>query len=194
MIEINLLAEELKTKIKKEGADYSYLVYAGGISIFALIVLLHLCLFLFAGIRSYQLGWIDNKLQKLAPQKKAAQDFRAGYDLAMQDAAAVQQLTVQRIIWSEKLNKISLNLPYGIWLNEISVNLDGNFILNGSVVSVEKTKIGLINLINKFVDNLKKDKGFFADFEKLEPPFTKARVVGDYDILDFTLGGQLKTK
>jgi Tfp pilus assembly protein PilN len=194
MIEINLLPQELKSKAKKTGVDYTYLTFAACILIFAIVILLHLCLFLFTGIRSYQVGRINSKLHKLEPQREAVQDFKAGYDMAAQDAATVRQLAAQRIIWSEKLNKLSLNITYGIWFNEISVSPEGNFSLSGSVVSLETSKVGSINLINKFIDNLKKDSGFFKDFDKLEPPSTKTRMVGEYDIRDFTLTGQLKIK
>jgi Tfp pilus assembly protein PilN len=100
----------------------------------------------------------------------------------------IQQLIGQRINWAEKLNKLSLNLPSGVWFNEIQVN-SKEFILKASVISLQKEEM---NLINAFIDNLKNDKDFFKDFNNLELNSAQKRVIGGYDVTDFILVGILK--
>ena len=89
----------------------------------------------------------------------------------------------------KKLNRLSLDLPSGIWFNEISANLKKEFILRGSVVSLKKEEM---LLINQFIDNLKKDTDFFKDFSKLEMTSAQSGEIGGYEVNDFVISGVLK--
>jgi hypothetical protein len=97
---------------------------------------------------------------------------------------------MRKLNWSEKLNKLSLNLPSGIWFNELSVSKK-DFILKGSVLSLQKEEM---NLVNKFIDSLKKDMVFFKDFTRLELSSIQMKTVVGYDVFDFVLTGKLKSR
>lgn len=190
MIEINLLPGELKVKSKKlPHIETKYLFYLIPL-VLGILIFIHIYLFVIGIAKNCQFAALNNKWQQLAPQKKALEEAEKGYELLSADAKMMQQLTSQRIIWSEKLNKLSLNLPSGVWLNEVKFT-PKEFILTGSVVSLEKEEI---TLINKFMANLKNDTGFFKDFANLELNSVQKKTVGAYEIADFVLTGTLKQK
>jgi Tfp pilus assembly protein PilN len=189
MIEINLLPEELKTKSKKIYAEPKYFLYLV-LSFVGILIVIHICLFLVSILIGYNFNVLNNKWQRLVPQRKILEDFKNKYALVSADTVLIQQLTRQQVNWSEKLNKISLDLPAGIWFNEVSLSAK-NLFLKGSAVSLQKEEM---NLINKFIDNLKKDQDFFSDFNNLELTSVQRRIIGSYEIVDFVLVGTLNDK
>jgi len=194
MIEINLLPQELKTgpQSKKIGviSPNPRQVLSIIALIFGILLCIHLCLFAVTIFKNSQFNILNNKWQKLEPQKKMLEGFNKEYALLSEDALASQQLLEQRIAWSGKLNKVSLDLPSGIWFNEISLS-PKDFTLRGSIVSLQSQEM---NLIKIFMDNLKKDTVFFKDFSNLELGSVQRKTIGSYDIVDFILVGTLKTK
>lgn len=191
MIEINLLPEESKPKTKKitrylkPDQFLNYIVW-----VFVILIVVH---FFLAGIlvaKSLHLNVLNNKWQKLLPQRKLVGDFNKEREGLSKEDKIITQLANQRINWSEKLNKLSLNLPSGIWFNEISVT-PKELILKASVVSLQKEEM---SLINKFMDNLKKDSFFFKDFNNLELNSVQRKVIGGYEVADFILIATLKSK
>jgi len=190
MIEINLLPVELKIKAKKSDKGpfpAKYLLYISGL-ILGVIVCLHIGLLGVSIARKFRLSALENKWKELEPQRRLAEQSRKDNEILSADAKAVQQLARQRINWSEKLNKLSLNLPSGVWFNEMSLN-QKDFLLKGSAVSLEKEEL---NLINKFMANLKNDTQFFGNFSNIELASVQRRSIGGYDIIDFVLSGKLK--
>lgn len=190
MIEINLLPEELKTKAKpvKPGfnMESEYFLY-GSLLILGSLILAHIYLTAFVFVRNNQLRRLNNKWRQLEPQRKLLENFNAEYTILSQDALALKKLTDARVNWSEKLNKLSLGLPSRIWFNEILVS-SNNLSLRASAISLQNEEM---NLIKKFIDNLKSDSGFFKDFNSLELSLVQRKVIGGYDIVDFTLVGAI---
>lgn len=189
MIEINVLPEELKIKAKKIGIEPRQILYFIPL-VFLILVIIHIYLAGTLIIRNFRLNALNNKWHNLEPQRKTWEDFQREYVVLSDDAKVIQQLISQRINWSEKLNKLSLQLPYGVWFNEISLT-SSDLILRGSVISLQKEEM---NLINKFMDNLKNDTGFFKDFNTIELSSIQRKVIGGYDVIDFNLAGKLKSR
>jgi len=188
MIEINLLPEELQVKSKKGSAlKPDYAIYFIGL-IFGLFICAHIYLGIVSVFKSYRLNSLNKRWQSLEPQRKIWESLKKEQELLSADAKYIQQLAKSRIIWSEKLNKISLDLPSGVWLWDLSIN-QKDFVLKGSAVSLQKQEMGLIN---KFMDNLKSDSTFFKDFSGLELSSVQRRTIADYDVVDFVLLGKLK--
>ena len=190
MIEINLLPQELKVKPKKDaaiGIEPAQFLYIIPI-VFSVLICVHLYLGLIGIVKSQQLRALNNKWNVLSPERKLLEDFRMAYDAVSQDAKTVQQLTAQEINWSQKLNYLSLNLPYGIWFNEITLT-QKDLILKGSVISLKKEEM---SLINKFIESLKNDTVFFKDFKNLELSSVQRTQVSGYDVVTFALVGTLK--
>jgi Tfp pilus assembly protein PilN len=190
MIEINLLPEELKGKIKKaeSGENARRLLFlipaAFGVAVLAHVILVAVMVFL-----NLEIGSLNRKWQKAEPQRKMTEEFNKETQASAAELRLIQQLLDERISWAEKLNSLSLAMPSGIWLNEASYSLNKDFSLNASVISLEKEEI---RIINRFMDNLKKSPGFFKGFNNLELGSIKKRVIASYDIADFTVTGSVR--
>ena len=193
MIEINLIPEDLKQKVKpkKDGIKFEtkhaiYLIPAA----FGLLIIFHIFLGILTIFKAGQFNSLNSKWQKIAPQRKELEGFNKEYAILSDDALTIQQLTEKRVDWAEKLNKLSLSLPPGVWFNELSVSKN-DFTLRGSVVSLEKEEM---RLIKKFIDNLKGDSAFFKDFNNLDLGSVQTRLIGGFEVTDFVLTGALKPK
>lgn len=193
MIEINLLPETLRqeTKAKKSGLgiDLNKLFYILP-AISAMAICIHLYLAILTTVKNSRLKALNNQWQKLAPERKSLEDFNKEYAIISEDASTIQKLSRERISWSEKLNRLSLLLPNGIWFRELSVSRD-TFLLQGSALSLREEGM---NLIQRLIDNIKNDNIFFKDVRSLELNSVQKRIIAGYDIDDFVLTGVLKSQ
>lgn len=187
MIEINLLPQELRITRKNDSIDLKSAPYIIG-GIFGIVILTHIILIITFFFRSYSLHQLESNWKALGPDRRLLESLKREYATATLDTKLIQEIMAQRINWAEKLNKLSLCLPSGVWFDEISF-LNKAFTLKGTVVSLQKEEI---NLINNFVASLKKDDSFFKNFSNLELGSMQRRTIGSYDVIDFILTGKLK--
>lgn len=187
MIEINLLPQELRITRKSSPIDLKSAPYIIG-AIFSIVILAHIILIITFLFKSYSLHRIENNWKILEPDRRLLESLKREYTTAVFDSKVIQEIMAQRVNWPEKLNKLSLYLPSGVWFEEVSF-LNKDFRLRGSVVSLQKEEI---NLINNFVESLKKDNNFFAGFNSLELGSMQRKTIGSYDVVDFILTGKLK--
>jgi Tfp pilus assembly protein PilN len=153
-----------------------------------ILVMLNVYVVFLSAVKEFQLGRLKKKWDGLAKQReKVDQALKLSSNLS-QDAKVIQQLVGSKISWSFKMNRLSQLLPGGIWFNQVSFK-GANFTLLGSVISLKKEEMALIN---SFLNNLKQDKLFFADFNNIELTSVQRRVLGGYEISDFVLSGSLK--
>ncbi|HNW39936.1 MAG TPA: hypothetical protein PL125_05755 [Candidatus Omnitrophota bacterium] len=201
MIEINLLPEELKIKAKGHSPDQAAVksplaLIQNRVFIYAIpvmlvfLILAHLYFAVLLISKNGKLVTLNRKWLALAVQKKELDKFNQEFSGSSQDAAVMAQLNRQRILWAEKLNALSLHLPPGVWFNDIVLK-SSDLTIRGSVISLEKEEVGLIN---KLLDNLKILPEFSKDFSNFELSNVQKRSLGGYDIADFILVGVLKTK
>lgn len=201
MIEINLLPQELRVKTKEKAPQQVVVTAIAGFNrdklfiyaipvLLGLFVLAHLYFAVIGIAKGGHLASLKRKWMDLEPQKKTLDEFSQQYSLVSQDAGLTQLLINQRILWAQKLNKLSLNLPAGVWFNDLSL-VKQSLTIQGSVISL---KMEELNLINKLLDSLKADNEFFKDFASLELSSVQKRSIGSYDIADFVLTGILKSK
>ena len=188
MIEINLLPLEVKSKTKRsKGTPPPYFLLL--IPLILIILLgIHIVLAAISVTKSIQYSALQSEWNKFEPQRKALEVSGQQQNVATQEVKSIEELAERRVNWSEKLNRLSLDLPDGIWFNEVSLN-DKKFVLSCSVVSLQQDEMGTIN---KFLDTLKKDTAFFKDFSGLDMGPAKRRTIGSYDIVDFVLSGTVK--
>ena len=192
MIEINLLSEESKVKTKRIGKvsiESKYFLYLIPL-VFAVLIFAHICLAAVGIAKNLQFGQLNSKWKKLQPQREQLNNLNKEYDVVTSGAKVIQEMNSRRLNWSEKLNRLSQDLPSGIWFNEILVSRK-DFVLKASVVSLQKEEM---SLINKFIDSLKNDTRFLRDFDKLELGSVQKKSLGGYDVVDFILTAQLKAK
>ncbi len=192
MIEINLLPDELKAKTRKgikinmETQHFLYLIPL----VFAGLVLVHISLTAIGIVRIYEFKALENKWNKLKPQREIADNLRKKYDVWASNARLIEELNSRALHWSQKLNRLSLDLPSGIWFNEVQASRK-EFVLKASAVSLQKEEM---SLIKQFLDTLKNDTRFLRDFSSLELGSVQKRSIAGYDIIDFILTAKLKTK
>jgi Tfp pilus assembly protein PilN len=190
MIEINLIPDQLRSKVGKPGKAIDFTGFLWLIPLlFLVLIAVHILLIIIGIANGQQLRILNNKWKALEPQRKVAEEFNKEFQASSADIKLIQQLTSQRINWSEKLNNLSLALPSGIWFNEISFLSNREFVLSASIISLQKQEM---RLINKFVGNLKKSPGFFKGFNNLELSSIKRRIIGGYDIVDFIIAGRIE--
>lgn len=186
MIEINLLPQEVKSKNKTLAFKQAYFLYLLAF-VFCGLIFAHIALAAWGLVKGCQLRLLENKWKQLTPQRKMMEGSKGSAGSSATSAAA-QKLFEERICWSEKLNKLSLSLPEGVWFNEISLN-QNSFVLKGAVISLKKEEMALINA---FLDSLKQDKDFIRDFSILEIDVAMRKIIGGYEIIEFNLCGSLK--
>ncbi len=194
MIEINLLPEEQKVKTRKavvpvgQGIDPTYLVYIVPV---AAVILLFVHIYLGYSFSIQQIR--SNKLNKewvaFEGQRQKIGSFKAESESSSQDAQVIDELVNKSIHWARKLNLLSLNLPPGLWFNDITINRK-NLEIKASVFSLESNGL---DIINKFLFNLKSDLGFFKSFSSLETGNMQTKKIGSYEVMDFTIIGVLKS-
>lgn len=201
MIKINLLPQELRVKTKIKDQEYKAIlkqpvfnqnqlfVYAIPV-LLGLLVCLHVYFAAVSIFKNGQLLALNRKWVELAPQKKALDAFNNDYSAISADSSLVELLNNKRILWAQKLNKLSLNLPSGVWFEGITVSAK-EIVIQGSVISLTKKEI---NLINKLLENLKIDNEFSRDFISFELSNVLKKNVGGYDVADFILTGKIKIR
>lgn len=187
MIEINLIPEELKVKEKKVSIQSTAVLFIIPVFV-AVLVLLHGYLLLNNMFLGGQVRLLENRWKALEPDRKKIEDLRKEYDLSSQDIKEIQAIVSKRLSWAQKLNLLSLNLPPGIWFNEIAVS-GKDFVARCSVVSLQKGELGLIN---QYINALKNNPVFSSDFTNLELGTVQRKTIGSYDVVDFDLLGKLK--
>lgn len=192
MIEINLLSEELKVKHRRIGKisiEAKYFIYLIPL-IFAVLIFAHICLASVGIVKNIQFNVLNNRWQKLRTQMELLDNLKKKYDVLASDARLIQELDNRRINWSEKLNRLSLDLPAGVWFNAIQV-FQKKLLLMASVFSLQKEEM---TLIKKFIDSLKNDAHFLRGFGSPELGSVQKRSAGGYDIVDFILTIKLQSK
>jgi Tfp pilus assembly protein PilN len=197
MIEINLLPEELRNRVVKPvkaqsvrvsvkpGAQQFILLVP---LIFVLLIMVHIIIVFLGVARSSQLNALKNKWERMLPERKTLEDFNNEQMLYSGDSKDIQKLLNERINWAEKLNRLSLVLPPGIWFEVISVS-GKTFHLQGKVVSLTKEEV---SLLRNFIDDLKNRPDFVKNFNSLELSSIQKEVIGGYEVADFNLVGTLK--
>lgn len=191
MVEINLLPEELKLKAKKSNFSLEIkdmLCFA--LAALALLVIMHFCLAAVLIAKSYQLNTLNKQWRVLEPQRKALEAAKKEFDVLSEGSRIAERLLKQRINLAQKLNCLSIDLPSGVWLDELSLTAKG-LILKCSAISLKKEEMVLVN---KFIDSLKNDPRFFGDFTGLELSSVQVRTIGGYDVVDFILTAALKSR
>lgn len=187
MIEINLLPEELKAKAAKSDLNFKYYLLIIP-PVLAILFLFHLGFFTNGLIKQTQLNSLNKKWKLLEPQIKNLEGSRQAKGASAEDAELLRTLLPVRILWAEKLHKLSAYLPPGVWFTSASIS-SAELSLRGTVYSATKEEMVLIN---KFMVSLKKDKGFFEQFSNLELSSVQKSMKGTYETIDFVITGVLK--
>lgn len=188
MIEINLLPEELRRKERLKLPKEFYII---GISMLGFLIILHATTGMLIEWRKHRVVKLNRRWTELAPLKKEIDIVKQELADLNQRVEGIDQLMVKRFLWSEKLNQLSDLIVPGIWLRELSLlphvesrDLPPTLTLKGSVISRRGEETAVVG---KFMANLKNDKGWSFDFDKIELKSMQRRKIKDTEIMDFVL-------
>jgi len=190
MIEIELLPLELREKkrLSLEG------IFKTRQAIFVLggLVLLHLFLHTVTAITTKRLNRLERNWQGLSSEKAQIDQVKAELIQINEKIPLIEQLISKRVLWSKKLNRISDLIISGIWINQIALEkrkVPGDepltfLIIRGSAASRTKEEPALIG---RFMQSLKADPSFSADFAGIELGPIKKRQISQTEVMDFIL-------
>ncbi len=197
MIEINLLPEELRNRVVKQVKPEPVRVDSKpGLQqlillvpvIFILIFIAHIYLFFLGVIKVSHFNALNAKWERMLPERKSLEDFNNQQMLYSGSDREIQRFLNERVLWAQKLSRLSSVLPPGIWLKSMSVS-GKVFQLQGKAVSLKKEEVVLIR---SFIDDLKSRPNFINNFNSLELGAIQKEAIGSYEVADFTLTGSLK--
>jgi len=187
------------------------------IAIVAAVVLigLHLLLFVSGAYSKSKITDFTKKYSSIEAQNKDALSLKEQVDLIHRKVAAIDELMVKRFAWSKKLNDLSDSVTPGIWiasleynekLSERSIQLiqkstggkdkapapkksTEKMMLKNLIISGYASSMGEqgTSLIGKFIQNLKDNPGFYADFYEIELGSIRAEKIKDQEVMSFKL-------
>jgi hypothetical protein len=190
MIEINLLPDDLKIKKQaSQPSQFDNLVYLIPV-ILVVVIFVHLYLGFVFMTRSQVLAGLERSWRTLEPQRNEVLGMKSEINAESSDAKVVKGYMSARVLLAPKLNKLSLDLQPGIWFNDITFNRSSLFV-KASIVSL---KMDEMDVINTFLEGLKNDRDFNADFSSVEVGAVQRKTVGSYDVVDFVLTATVAPK
>ena len=194
MIEINLLPEEKRVKIKARAVaapakpglpapeQLKKLIWVVPV-LAGVLVFVHLYLGVAQIGAAMERAALEKKLAGFQPQMGSLKGFKERFEIVSQDDNVMRDLAAKNIPWSKKLNRLSLDLPVGIWFRELSAN-DRQLVVSCSAVSPEGDQVELIKL---FMSSLHDDPDFYGDFTGFDMGSVQKRMMGSFEVADFTV-------
>lgn len=132
---------------------------------------------------------IQEQKEALAAQKAAVDRVMSELNHRRERVKSVEAVTVaERILWAQKLNLISDNVPPGVWLTRVARDED-NLVIQGTAVSRDGNE--MISIHN-FQSNLNHTEPFARDFDHIELDMIKSRRIQGVKVSDFTIIGELR--
>ncbi|MFH1868542.1 MAG: hypothetical protein ABH843_06180 [Candidatus Omnitrophota bacterium] len=211
MIELNLLPENMRVAKKKPSVKFNMpqipklpIVIAAA----SIILLIHIIIGISAFTMNFRLKRLNSSLMKISPQEQAALSLKKDLDGLNRKLVVIDLLSSKSLVWSSKLFYLNQAVTEGIWLTSLYLDEQQSksnrsavsaaagkggskpaakqvLILKGSAFS--HTPAGETAIIGKFIGSIEKNKGFFSDFEGIELASTQRNMLGDKEVMDFTV-------
>lgn len=193
MIEINLVPVALRKK--STTGVFSFLpldlppnCLMGTGAFVALLIAVHILLFVKMGIDAGVMAIHKNEWQKLQPDKNTIDSLGTQLkDFKKREKDIADMTSSKTMGWSRKLNIMSDSLPKGMWLRKMVVDKNA-MVLEGSVVSQNQ---GEVAVVSSFANNLKSDALFMKDFIELEVNSIQKEKRGTAEISNFKVTAKL---
>jgi hypothetical protein len=199
MIEINLLPKELIRK-KVEIPEVPFIPIIG--TFLGVIIAAHLSIGLAVSLKSKSLRKLEKRLDGILPEKKNADEVIRELTSMRTKIDAIDSLIQTRMSWARKLSDLSDAMTQGVWLKKLWLEkkmelrkeseeasepkqiLVKILHLNGSVITAGGDEAAVIG---KFIRSLKKNEGFFSDFNEVESVSIQRNRLEEVEIMDFEL-------
>jgi hypothetical protein len=170
-----------------------------------------------AGIerRKTHLAELQEELEKVRQSAKKVRELEAQQAAIAAKSQAIDEITSDRIVWSEQLHHLAKLMPDDIWLKDVEVvhktrkvvvtvpGEDGgepttkevpvpyiSLKLLGYALSPEE-EVG-VELVGKLVDAIEKDTGNFGvHFKNPDPRLVKDQKFGDVNVKEFEVNCEI---
>lgn len=95
-----------------------------------------------------------------------------------------------RFYWTHKFSRLPALLPDKAWINSIMIFAEDDrirrrLLIRGMIYTEDKAEE--IELVNRFISNLKQDPVFFEGFSEVELISLEKMRIGDFDIVEFSI-------
>lgn len=223
MIEINLLPEELKKKAARfKKFELSAFNLQGlpfmkiGIAAAALLIALHITLYLAGAFASSSLSALSKKYDEILPKSQEADKLKVQLEDMNKRVRAIDTLMLKRFSWANKLNYLSDSMTPGIWLSELDYDeTPGEKPLERIAAGANsgkqkglmarpltlKTVARYLEIsgyassmgeegtasIGKFIKSLKENDGFYSDISDIELVSIKSDKVAGQEVMSFRI-------
>ncbi|HBG61051.1 MAG: hypothetical protein A2Y03_11315 [Omnitrophica WOR_2 bacterium GWF2_38_59] len=189
IIDINLVPMRLRKKKKKDffvgGFKLPLEVVIGlGGGLIILLFVVHVVLLAINVSKLAKHNTLKASWEGIVPDKEKVDVIISELRMLQNKQSAIKKLTEEeKVIWSQKLNILSDNLPKGVWLRRIAFNEDAFFVEGSAISRQNKEMIG----VHKFTANLKQDAEFLTDLTDLELGSIQMRKINKVDVADFLI-------
>jgi len=201
MLKINLLPPELKRKRKKRVVVFEA-TQTLLILIIACEIIAFLSIYVFinarVGSKQKELKGIRTEIERLQAEVREVRNLEEDARKLERRLQIIDQLMFSRLSWSRKLNEISSLIPENMWLisltsSQESVSRPGGggsvvknvLVLKGKVLALPGERA--IDLIGRFINNLKFNPSFFETFGDIEFMGTTTEKISDKEVVSFDL-------
>lgn len=212
MIELNLMPKDMRmidSRKKKASFDFKMPNIPPTpviIGIIAVIIISQIALGIVSLVQKAQLSRISKEIADIAPQQAIAAVLKREVDELSSRFTAIEGLTHGSIVWSKKLYDLSNAMIDGIWLSSLSLNTETpraispayaaagrpqdtnsrqTLLLTGFAISSSRAEETAT--VGKFIDSLKRNEGFFRDFDDIKLSSIQRESYGNADVMGFTL-------
>lgn len=187
MIEINLLPQELRKKVQK--VEFNKQTYFNIIIlVVSLFVVIHILLVGVFMLKKAKFNRLNTAWPKLEKDLEEITDIKNEIKNLSQDNNKITEVIENEGSVAYILNKLSLELPNGIWFRYLKLD-ENEFIIEGSVVS--QRAVDETTILNKYLTSLKAQKEIKI-FENLEIADIKKKNIQSIQVADFILRVKLK--
>ena len=185
MIEINLLPEELRSR-KQINLGLGRVIYFAKLG-FIILAAIHLLLLFISLAYKYSAIRFEKTKSRISSQDIGAGSLAKEFMTIENRIKIISDLSKTNSHWAERLQKLSLALPNGVWFNHIRAQ-SGILDITGSVVSLKDDEV---EALNKFLHDLKKDTSFYSGFKNIDiVSIGKSNLFG-VEVADFSIRGWL---
>ncbi len=186
MIELNLLPQDLRSR-KQIVFNLDKIIYFSKIGFLILIgihiLLLFICLFYKFRADAFSKEW-----GRISSQNADVLSLRNEISVFEKAIENTDKLTRVQFPWTHKLGKLNSLLPNGVWFKHIRVAA-GSLDITGSVISRDKDEV---EIINNFLQDLKKDSSFYAGFKNLDVVSIVRSNLFGVEVINFSIRGVLE--
>ena len=195
MITINLLPKEIQKERKLNTLKSLIITVVGSLLAFFLVVWILLGLNL--RVRKARLNSLNKRWESLVPVVNEVVKLEEYKKTLEKRVRLVDDLLHRRMLWAKKLNDISRLIPDGVWLRSLRIgqkSLTGpaDEVISNKALIMDSICVSLkgeemLDLVGRFMANLKDDKGFFQDFVDIRLGTCQREQRGSLETMNFEL-------